>query len=151
MTRIVAVPVLAFFGLAIVLHASDRTGIYAVIDKVVFEPDAKSPVRIQIWGAFAVASQDDPSSYQPVQSGYLYLAVDESNEVARREWNDLEQLANSHTVVAFGRRAGQSVRVRHDEEMPGHPDRYVTGIGVQMIRADGSYAPVQAVAAHIRR
>ncbi|HWN99480.1 MAG TPA: hypothetical protein VNS63_09445, partial [Blastocatellia bacterium] len=35
---------------------SDWTGVYARVDKVVFEPNAGAPERIQIWGAFALAS-----------------------------------------------------------------------------------------------
>jgi len=36
------------------LIASGPVGFYAVIEKVVFEPDEKAPERMQLWGAFAV-------------------------------------------------------------------------------------------------
>jgi hypothetical protein len=36
-------------------HASGYVGIYAAIDKVVFEPDADHPQRVQVFGVFSVA------------------------------------------------------------------------------------------------
>src|SRR5437899_4725364 len=36
------------------LIASGPVGIYAIIEKVIFEPNEQAPERIQIWGAFAV-------------------------------------------------------------------------------------------------
>ena len=42
------------------LHASDFTGVYAWIDKVVLEPNSDSPERIQVWGVFSPASPADP-------------------------------------------------------------------------------------------
>ena len=36
------------------LIASGPVGIYAMVDKVVFEPNDTAPERIQIWGAFAL-------------------------------------------------------------------------------------------------
>lgn len=38
------------------LAASDPAGVYAFVDKVVFEPDQKSPERVQVWGGFALAT-----------------------------------------------------------------------------------------------
>ena len=38
---------------------SDWIGVYARIDKVSLEPNATAPERIQIWGAFALASKGD--------------------------------------------------------------------------------------------
>src|SRR5262245_32232762 len=46
---LLALPILAFETGAY----SDPTGIYARVDKVVLEPNATTPERIQIWGAFA--------------------------------------------------------------------------------------------------
>jgi hypothetical protein len=36
------------------LLASGQAGIYGIVERVVFEPDARSPDRVQIWGAFAL-------------------------------------------------------------------------------------------------
>ena len=36
-------------------HASDPTGIYGFVDRVVFEPNDTTPERVQVWGGFALA------------------------------------------------------------------------------------------------
>jgi hypothetical protein len=133
------------------LHASDRVGIYAVIDRVMFEPPSGTPDRVQLWGAFAIAKRGDANYYDPVQRGYLYFALDDSRDLARREWIDLRALADGKTIVAFSSRFGQSVRFRSDKEKPQSPDAYVVGLGVQTMRADSSYAPVHELASLIRR
>src|ERR1044072_3600220 len=50
--------------------ASDPVGIYALVDKVVFEPNETSPERIQIWGAFAIA-EGNGDTYRNAERGYL--------------------------------------------------------------------------------
>jgi len=37
--------------------ASDPVGVYAIVDKVVFEPNETNPERIQVWGAFALSGE----------------------------------------------------------------------------------------------
>lgn len=142
---------LAFVGAAISLSASDRVGVYAVVDEVVFEPSADTPERIQIWGAFALATRNDRDLYDTVQRGYLYYTVADSTELTRREWADLKTLAGTQRIVAFGSRFGQAVHVRGEREEPQRPDKYVLGVGVQVIRSDRDYAPIRALAAHISR
>jgi hypothetical protein len=151
MKRILAALALVVLGAAIGLDASDRVGVYAVIDKVVFEPSEDNPERIRIWGAFAVATRNDNNFYDPVQRGYLYFTASESRELTRYEWNDLKALAGSKNIIAFGSRFGQSVRVRAEGETPRSPDKYVMGIGIQTIRSDRDYAPIKALATHITR
>jgi hypothetical protein len=36
------------------LGASGQAGIYGIVERVVFEPDAQAPERVQVWGAFAL-------------------------------------------------------------------------------------------------
>ncbi len=36
-------------------QASDDVGIYGVITKVIFEPSAAHPQRVQVFGAFSIA------------------------------------------------------------------------------------------------
>jgi hypothetical protein len=133
------------------LDASDRIGVYGVLDKVVFEPPSGAPDRVQLWGAFAVAKRGDANDYDPVQRGYLYFALGDSRDLARREWNDLKRLADGKNIVAFSSRFGQSVRLRSGQEKPQAPDAYVVGLGVQTMRPDSSYAPVHELASRIRR
>jgi hypothetical protein len=133
------------------LTASDRVGVYGVIDKVVFEPNAENPDRVQLWGAFAIATRTDRDYYQPVQTGYLYYKLPEDARLARAEWRDLNALAGTKKIAAFATRLGQSVRMRAASETPQTPDTYALGIGVQTIRADRDYAPIKAIATHISR
>ena len=136
---------------AVTLHASDRTGVYALVDKVVFEPSADKPERVQIWGAFAIAKVRDQDLYDPAKRGYLYFAVSESAALTRNEWNDLKALVGSKRIAAFSSRFAQSVRLRAENEAPANPDKYVLGTGVQTIQPDRDYAPIKDLAAHITR
>jgi hypothetical protein len=149
MNRVVAAVAVAIVGATVYLPASDRVGVYAIVDKVVFEPDAANPERIQIWGAFAVATHTDRDSYEPLQRGYLYFGMGTATQLTRAEWNDLSRMAGSKKIVAFGRRVGQSARVRHERETPVAPDPYVMGVGVQIIRPDRDYPPIKGLAALI--
>jgi hypothetical protein len=151
MRNVAAAVALAIAGAAIGLDASDRVGIYAVVDRIVFEPTAENPERVQIWGAFAVATPGNRDDYDAVQRGYLYFAAVTSNRMTRAEWNDLKDLAGSRRIVGFSSRFGQSVRVRGSSEKPVAPDPYVLGVGVNLMQPDRDYAPIKALAAHISR
>jgi hypothetical protein len=128
-------------------RASDFTGVYALIDKVVFEPNADKPERIQILGVFAIARTDDRNLYQPPQRGYLYFTLPNGQkDLALREWSDLKAKAGTHTVVAFGARSTvKAPTVRKTGDKPESPDLYTLGIGVVESRSDTDYAPVKSL------
>ena len=119
---------------------SDFVGVYAVVDRVVFEPDTIRPTRVQIWGVFAVAhgvvktesmTYPEMNAYLPAQRGYMYFALDPSQERATRaEWADLRQLAGTGQVITFGRRFDGVGRVRRATEAPRSPDTYALNTGV---------------------
>lgn len=142
---------LAIVAGTVALSASDRTGIYAIVDKVVFEPNAENPERVQIWGAFAVATRGDKDLYDPIQRGYLYFTAEGPPRIARAEWNDLKSVAGTRQIVAFSARFGQSLHVRPESEKPQGPDKYVTDIGVRKIPVDRDYAPIKALSAYASR
>jgi hypothetical protein len=76
--------------LTVALQASDANGIYSVLEKVVLEPADTAPERIQLWGAFALADGNSPSSYGPAQRGYLFYTCPLGQEsICRKEWADL--------------------------------------------------------------
>jgi hypothetical protein len=137
--------------LAIVLglriaNASDRTGLYALVDKVVFEPNAKSPERIQIWGVFAMPVPNDVNFYQPARRGYLYFSLPRSSaDLARKEWMDLNQIAGKRQVVGLGGRFSLKARVRTATEKPGSPDDYDVASGIFQIRSDTDYTPIKSL------
>ena len=148
-TRFAAAMFAALTGAALgtVLQASDRTGIYARIDKVVMEPNEQAPQRIQVWGVFALAEPKDPNDYLPAARGYLYYTLPSNGQLALREWADLKSVAGTNQIVAFGARWSKSptrVRVRKADERPESPDAYAMDIGLRTItRTD--YAPVRSV------
>jgi hypothetical protein len=123
---------------------SDWVGVYASIDKVVFEPNDSAPERIQIWGAFALAVNENRNDYQPAKRGYLYYALKPGKEeVCRKEWADLKRIAGSESIIGFGVR-NEPVRLRKSDEKPANPDFYPVGMGLVKIYDRGTeYAPIR--------
>ena len=130
-------------------RASGYVGVYALIDKVVMEPNAENPERIQIYGVFSIAK--DRAAFQPPQRGYLYFTLSSDNkDLIRREWADLKAAAGAHTVIAFGGSGFAGTfstipRLRKADEKPSSPDSYVLGAGLSKMRSDTDYGPVKAL------
>jgi hypothetical protein len=141
--RLARVFLIATASLALA-HASDFSGTYARIDKVVLEPNSDSPERIQIWGVFALADPADRQGYLRPARGFLYFKLDSNPQAARAEWNDLKQVAGSGQIVAFGFR-GQKQRLRKSDEKPESPDPYLTNIGLTKASGKTDYPPVKAL------
>jgi hypothetical protein len=123
---------------------SDWTGVYARVDKVVFEPNETAPERIQIWGAFALAVKENPNSYEPAQRGYLYYSLTPGKEeICRKEWADLKSIAGSGQIIGFGGRH-QPPRLRKVKEKASDPDVYPVANGLQKINDRPSdYGPIR--------
>jgi hypothetical protein len=132
---------------------SDPTGVYALIDKVVLEPNTDAPERIQVWGAFAFASQDDVTRYSAPAVGYLYFSCKPGKEeVCRKEWADLKASAGSGDVIGFGRRYAPLPRARKADDKPTDPDEYPINFGlVKMSERNTDYPPVRALKSLPRR
>jgi hypothetical protein len=124
---------------------SDWIGVYARIDKVVLEPNATAPERIQIWGAFAVASKEDRNSYQSAQRGFLYYSLAPGKEeVCRKEWADLKTIAGTGDVIGFGSRDKPAGRLRKSDDKPADPDTYPVGFGLMRMSNRGTdYPPIR--------
>jgi hypothetical protein len=122
------------------LLASDPTGIYASVDKVVFEPNQQSPERIQIWGVFILSKVKSRYQYESPTRGYLYFSLPkEKPELAKTQWSDLHQIAGTGQCVALGsRRELDEARpkVRGKQDKPESPDRYPLGLGLTRLRDD---------------
>jgi hypothetical protein len=92
-----------------VLFASGPVGVFAVLEKVVFEPNEANAERVQVWGAFAFVDGGitvNVATSKP-QRGYLYFtmpaaATGAEMKIARTEWSDLKAVAGTGQVVAFG-------------------------------------------------
>ena len=127
----------------VTLRASDMIGVYAVVEKVLFEPADATPQRIQIWGAFALSDQKSGSTYGPAQRGYLYYACPAGQEtVCRKEWGDLKGVAGKDTGVGFGARYKETGRIRKADEKPASPDMYPIERGVVRLSAGHESLPV---------
>jgi len=135
---------LATLSITALAHASDFTGVYARIDKVILEPDGDSPDRVQVWGVFSIAERDNPNQYTAPARGYLYFKIDRNPQAARNEWNDLKQAAGSREIVAFGMRGNQP-RLRKPDEKPDSPDAYPVNVGVHKVGSRNDYPPVRAL------
>src|SRR5882724_9007830 len=86
--------VLVLSSTVVVLAKRCTIGIYAIVDKVEFEPDENSPERIRIWGVFVVPVAMSSGQYTTPQRGYLYFRIAPGMEqVAKQEWSDLKNLA----------------------------------------------------------
>lgn len=131
--------------------ASEMIGIYAMVDRVVFEPNEKAPVAIQIWGSF-ITNRD-----QTAKRGYMYFSLpgafqpQEANEAARKEWSDIKAAAMTGQAIGFGRRffpyaqhlQGDEYyktlgRVRPARERPVSPEPYPVNIGLSKVTDDST-------------
>ena len=137
-----------FFGVH-GLRASGPLGVYAIVDKVVFEPNETAPQRIQVWGVFSVApySADGTSnpSYSPVARGYLYYTLPAGPAqaaTARKEWADLKAIAGTGQAVAFGSgwNPARDLRVRPSTEAPTAPFAYTLNTGIVKLSNAGTNA-----------
>jgi hypothetical protein len=139
---------------AISLRASDPVGVYAIVDRVVLQPNDVEPTSVQIWGVFSFAvsrgsngvqpfpdgsfgNQASGDVYGPVQKGYVYYTCPAKMDArCQAEWADLKSSAGKHEVVAFGQRWEMTGRVRPATENPANPDGYTLNIGTMRM---GSY------------
>lgn len=127
------------------LSASDRVAVYGKIDRVVLQPSAEAADTIQVFGVFSVAIQRDMDAYQPARRGYLYYRAPSDKQTARREWNDLRQVAGTNQIVAFGLRWETTPTVRANNDAPVNPDPYTLNAGVVKVAGRTDYAPVRAI------
>ncbi|HEV8129970.1 MAG TPA: hypothetical protein VGQ81_01865 [Acidobacteriota bacterium] len=132
-----------------VARASDHVGVYALIDKVILEPNPDGPERIQIWGTFALAKKNNPNDYEEPARGYLYFTLQKGKEeICKKEWADLKKIAGTKQVVAFGSRWELKARVRQAEEKTEKPDDYPVSFGLVKVRTDTNYGPIRTLLAH---
>jgi len=134
-------PLALFVACAVVAAApaptSDPVGIYAVIDRVVLEPNADAPQRIQIWGVFSFADQRAPDAYFAPERGYLYYTFGQTPKLQAvlAEWSDLRALAGQPRAIGFGARYASLGRVRRPEEPAANADTYPLGFGIVRLAA----------------
>ena len=132
--------VVAFLTLAATARASDPVGIYALVEKVVLEPEDK-PERVQVWGVFQLARKNSNIEYQQPAYGYLYYTLEAGKEKeARIEWADLKKIAGTGQEVAFAGRYEPLGTVRKAATKPEKPDAYPIADGIHKLSADSDRA-----------
>jgi hypothetical protein len=129
----------------VVAHASDPVAVYARVDRVVLEPTADAPDRIQVWGVFSMAKPDDRNDYLAPARGYLYFKLVDSQVAARKEWADLQRVAGTGQIVALGSRYTMEAQLRKASDRPANPDPYVVSIGLTKASGRTQYAPIRAL------
>jgi hypothetical protein len=98
---------LILVALSAQLAASGQVSIYAIIEKVVLEPNDREPERIQIWGAFTLSEQREDRTLTP-RRGYMYFVLpqipgwESARAASLKEWADLKAIAGTGQAVAFG-------------------------------------------------
>ncbi len=112
MSMRIALVVLLTLAAVANLSASGAIGIYGIVEKVVLEPNERSPERIQVWGAFAYVDGGTGSlTVSPVKRGYLYFRLpalisgftDQSQvDLVLKEWADLKSVAGTGQAIGFG-------------------------------------------------
>jgi hypothetical protein len=116
---------------AVSVRASDPCGVYALIEKVVLEPNDTEPTEVQIWGAFALSDARMGGGYLPAQRGYLYYSCPKGRDtVCLNEWLDLKSMAGKPQMVGFGGRYVPTGKLRKLDEKPTMPDTYPIQMGV---------------------
>jgi hypothetical protein len=130
-------------GAASATHASDPTGIYGFVDRVVFEPNDAKPERIQVWGGFALAKAINRDDYHDADRGCLYFKLRAGEEeICRKEWADLKSVAGTSQIVAFGSRSPTNViTLRKADARIEKPDEYTKGWGMNKVQPR-DYAPL---------
>jgi len=145
----------AFGGAALCLaavlqiNASAPVSVYAIVDKVILEPNETSPERVQVWGVFSVANSYRQSQYDEPVRGYLYYKLERADDRGTRAaWADLKKIAGTGEAVGFGGNfISKPGKVRKVSEKPKSPDVYPVGNPVVILGASqsGIVAQLKAV------
>ena len=88
---------------------SDRVAVYAKVDKVILEPSAGEPATIQVSGCVlgrAGRQSRTTTSRRPAAICY-YRLPSRVDLGPTREWADLQSVAGTGEIVAFGSRWGR--------------------------------------------
>lgn len=136
MKRVLAV--VAVLAAASTVHASDPIGIYAVIEKIAYEPSAQAPERVRIWGTFALAERTGGMNCSSPQSGQLYFKLPKQQpQDAIAEWRDLEKSIASGEPIGFGNRYAQidrEIAVLKADDLKTAAEEYALGFGLSRMR-----------------
>jgi hypothetical protein len=152
---------------ALPARGSGPVGVYAIVEKVVFEPNEAAAERVQVWGAFVyveIGGSGGSLGTSPARPGYVYFKLPDLvpgfNEsvidAVRREWRDLKAVAGTGQPVAFGRWSyfggfeGFEL-VRPAVLPPSAPETYRTGTGIVKLTESSHAAVIKQLRDALRR
>jgi hypothetical protein len=151
--------------LASSLYADGPVGIYAMVQKVVFEPSEAAPKTLQVWGVFVWVDGGlkSPGPINLPQRGYMYFKLPgKAAEAAasRKQWAEMKAIAGTSQIIAFGDwnnssafediyipvTGGQEdVRVRKQNEAPAKPITFPIKTGMVRIANDPSHESLRTL------
>ena len=127
------------------IRASDPCGVYALVDKVVLEPNDTEPTAAQMFGAFSLSDGKFGGGYLSAQRGYLYYTCPKGRDTTcQNEWSDLKSVAGKQQLIGFGGRHLATGRLRSLDETPASPDVYPIQMGVFRIGPSDVLANLKA-------
>ena len=135
---------------AVVPLPSDPAAVFAIVDRVVLQPDDQQPTRIELHGAFALAEGSRGAFYKSPRTGVLRFQLGSDVEATKRTWRDLNKVAGTGKVVSFGSRydllAKDAVptRVLAVDEPEGKLPAFPVGWGLNEAELQ-DYGPVRAL------
>jgi hypothetical protein len=161
----VLISVLAIVVSASNLMADGPVGVYAIVQKVVFEPSEAAPKTLQIWGVFVWVDGGlkSPGPINLPQRGYIYFKLPEGAaeaSAAKKQWMDIKAVAGSNQIIAFGdwKYSGpfedlyipvtggqEDVRVRKQAEAPSKPIAYPIKTGLIKIADDPAHESLRSL------
>jgi hypothetical protein len=148
-----------------ILMADGPVAVYAMVQKVVFEPSEAAPKTLQIWGVFVWVDGGlkSPGPINLPQRGYIYFKLPDGAAEAsatKEQWMEIKAIAGSNQIIAFGDwkysgpfedlyipAAGglEEVRVRKQAEAPAKPIAYPTRIGLVRIADDAAHESLRSL------
>jgi len=147
------------------LMADGPVGVYAMVQKVVFEPSETEPTAIQVWGVFVWVDGGlkSPGPINLPQRGYMYFKLPAGPTdiaAARKQWAEIRAIADTSQIIAFGDwnyvgpfenlhvpvAGGQEdVRVRRQNEMPARPISYPIRSGLVKVANDPAHESLRTL------
>jgi hypothetical protein len=157
--------VLAIVVFTSILMADGSVGVYAMVQKVVFEPSEAAPKTLQIWGVFVWVDGGlkSPGPINLPQRGYIYFKLPDGAAeavAAKKQWTEIKAIAGSNQIIAFGdwRYSGpfedlyipvtgglEDVRVRKQAEAPAKPIAYPIKTGLLKIADDPAHESLRSL------
>jgi hypothetical protein len=136
-----------FLALVPIPLPSDPAGVYAVLDRVVLQPNAEAPTAAELHGAFALAEGHRGQYYRAPQVGVLRFQLGKDGTASVQQWRELAAVAGTGQIVAFGSRYEQgtgkaALRVESPDAVPAAATPFATGWGVHAL-TNVNYGPAR--------